>query len=140
MPKGTTKRLIFTKGRLSFDYVEYKHLHSLNALPDLKIRRLGGPCGGPIILALTFYSFLVKQKGIKTFHFTSPNPIILTQHHPTPSNKPRNIDSLPFHPVNNRFREKSPKLFFHKSSRQSAKPSSYPTAALRLGQAADYFN
>jgi len=37
-------------------------LHSKNALPDLKVRRLGWPRGGPMVLALIFRFLFIKEK------------------------------------------------------------------------------
>ena len=55
-PKGRTKRLTFTEGRL--------RLTSEKSLPDLKVKRLGWPCGGPMVLALIFsVHFASRQKG-----------------------------------------------------------------------------
>ncbi len=52
--RGRTKRLTFTEGRLRLHF---------NALPDLKVRRLGRQVGGPMILALIFsVSFLSREK------------------------------------------------------------------------------
>ena len=50
-----TNRLTFTEGRLSFDFAE------VTTRPESQA--VGRPCGWPMILALTFWSFLVKQKG-----------------------------------------------------------------------------
>ena len=53
-PKGRTKRLTFREGHL--------RLTSKKSLPDLKVRRLGWPCGGPMVLALIFRFLFIKKK------------------------------------------------------------------------------
>ena len=61
LPKGRTKRLTFTEGRL--------RLPSQKALPDLKVRRLGWPCGGPMVLALNFsLHFLSREKEERVYN------------------------------------------------------------------------
>ena len=54
LPKGRTKRLTFTEGRLRLTTSNASICIPRNALPDLKVRRLGRPCGGPMVLALNF--------------------------------------------------------------------------------------
>ena len=51
-PKGRTKHLTFTEGRLRLTTSNAKHLTSKKSLPDLKVRRLGWPCGGPMVFYL----------------------------------------------------------------------------------------
>ena len=65
MPKGRTKRLTFTEGRLRLTTSNASICIPWNALPDLKVRRLGRPCGGPMVLALILWSFPIKRKGRK---------------------------------------------------------------------------
>ena len=71
-----------------------------------------------------------QEERTKKLHIISPIQFFLANHPPIPSNKPRNIDYIPFVPLNNHFRGNTPTLSLHptpsshKFSRQSAKLSS----------------
>ena len=65
LPKGRTKRLTFTEGRLRLTTSNASICIPWNALPDLKVRRLGRPCGGPMVLALIFRFLFIKKSKIR---------------------------------------------------------------------------
>ena len=75
----TSKGLTLTERRLSFDYVECKHLPSQKALRDLRVRSLDG-CGETDYVGLDFFGpFCIKAKGTNKKNSLSLHPKRATQ-------------------------------------------------------------
>ena len=62
-PQRMAKRLTFTEGRLSFDYVECRAFTFGEGTPRPEGQVFRQPRGGPMEAALNFCSFSFKRKG-----------------------------------------------------------------------------